>query len=243
MKILYTQNQYKTAKGSEKLPLQCYQCSKTFYRLKRHIRYEQKTKRGRLKYCSVKCCNEGFKSLRKYTELKCSQCNNWFKRRTKDIKPSKSGNYFCNVSCLGKYRRKDTKQKTNKVVKKCLLCDKPKATKGSKYCVNHKGHRPNDIKTKQRTDNHTLKHIKERVNYDSQRMHIQVRAHCKKRNQNLQKNPCSNCGYSLHVQLCHIKAVSLFPDTATLGEINDPSNIATLCPNCHWEYDNGYLQL
>lgn len=50
--------------------------------------------------------------------------------------------------------------------------------------------------------------------------------------------PCQACGYSKHVELCHIRPVSSFPASASLGEINDRRNIRVLCPNCHWEFDN-----
>lgn len=50
---------------------------------------------------------------------------------------------------------------------------------------------------------------------------------------------CEACGYSKHAEVAHIKAVSDFPSTATLAEINAPSNLLRLCPNCHWEYDAG----
>jgi predicted nucleic-acid-binding Zn-ribbon protein len=52
------------------------------------------------------------------------------------------------------------------------------------------------------------------------------------------KLPCNNCGYTKHVELAHIKAVSSFDKTTTLGEINSPDNVIQLCPNCHWEFDN-----
>jgi len=55
--------------------------------------------------------------------------------------------------------------------------------------------------------------------------------------------PCKNCGYSKHVELCHIKPVASYPDTATLSEINDESNVIQLCRNCHWEFDNNLLAL
>lgn len=54
---------------------------------------------------------------------------------------------------------------------------------------------------------------------------------------------CAICGYDKHVEIAHIKAVSEFPDDATIAEINDASNLIGLCPNHHWEYDNGILEL
>lgn len=54
----------------------------------------------------------------------------------------------------------------------------------------------------------------------------------------LTNRPCLHCGYDKHVELAHIIAVSSFPDTALLSEVNSESNVIPLCPNCHWEFDN-----
>ena len=58
------------------------------------------------------------------------------------------------------------------------------------------------------------------------------------------QNPCCKiCGYNKHVEVAHIKAVSEFPDSSTIGEIDSIDNLVGLCPNHHWEYDNGLLEL
>lgn len=49
---------------------------------------------------------------------------------------------------------------------------------------------------------------------------------------------CNSCGYDKHYEVCHIKAVSDFPDEALVEEINSIDNLMALCPNCHWEFDN-----
>ena len=49
---------------------------------------------------------------------------------------------------------------------------------------------------------------------------------------------CEACGYSKHVEVCHVVAVKDFPETATVAEINAPENLRVLCPNCHWELDH-----
>lgn len=54
---------------------------------------------------------------------------------------------------------------------------------------------------------------------------------------------CAVCGYDKHVDIAHIKAVSEFDDNATIEEINNPNNLIGLCPNHHWEYDHGLLNL
>lgn len=54
---------------------------------------------------------------------------------------------------------------------------------------------------------------------------------------------CAVCGYNKHIEIAHIKAVSDFDDSATITEINDINNLIGLCPNHHWEYDNGLLDI
>lgn len=51
-------------------------------------------------------------------------------------------------------------------------------------------------------------------------------------------NECVKCGYSKHVETCHIKGIAHFPKTAKISEVNALSNLMLLCPNCHWEFDN-----
>ena len=55
--------------------------------------------------------------------------------------------------------------------------------------------------------------------------------------------PCHNCGYSKHVELCHIKPINEFLSTNFIKDVNNRNNIIQLCPNCHWEFDNNLLKL
>jgi hypothetical protein len=50
---------------------------------------------------------------------------------------------------------------------------------------------------------------------------------------------CIICGYSKYIDVCHIKQVSEFPDTATIKEINSLSNLIAMCKTHHWELDHG----
>jgi len=54
---------------------------------------------------------------------------------------------------------------------------------------------------------------------------------------------CGICGYSEHVEICHIREVADFSPEAKLREVNAPLNLAALCPNHHWEFDHGLLLL
>lgn len=52
---------------------------------------------------------------------------------------------------------------------------------------------------------------------------------------------CEKCGYSLHIEVCHKKSVSSFPETSKVKEINKIENLVGFCETHHWEFDNGYL--
>lgn len=53
---------------------------------------------------------------------------------------------------------------------------------------------------------------------------------------------CEVCGYDKHVEVAHIVDIASFPDDATIREINSAENVRGLCPNHHWEFDNGILE-
>lgn len=52
---------------------------------------------------------------------------------------------------------------------------------------------------------------------------------------------CAACGYDLHVDIAHLAAIATFAPSATIAEVNDPTNLVALDKRCHWEYDHGYL--
>ena len=54
---------------------------------------------------------------------------------------------------------------------------------------------------------------------------------------------CAICGYDKHIEVCHIKAISSYNNDTLVSEINDIKNLIGLCPNHHWELDNGLLAL
>ncbi len=59
--------------------------------------------------------------------------------------------------------------------------------------------------------------------------------------ENTADKSCMLCGYDKHVQACHIKPVSEFDENCTVAEVNALENLILLCPNCHWEFDNGLI--
>ena len=54
---------------------------------------------------------------------------------------------------------------------------------------------------------------------------------------------CYVCGYDKHVDICHIRALSDFPEETPLRVANAPENLAALCPNHHWEFDHRLLDI
>ena len=81
-----------------------------------------------------------------------------------------------------------------------------------------------------------------RKNWQSARSAIQKSAR-KIYFDNVSSPKCEICGYVHHIEVAHIRPVSDFPDTALIREINSLENLIGLCPNHHWEYDNGILKI
>lgn len=54
---------------------------------------------------------------------------------------------------------------------------------------------------------------------------------------------CVVCGYTNHVEVCHKKGIAEFSDDTLVSEINSIDNLVMLCPNHHWEFDNGLIVL
>ena len=52
---------------------------------------------------------------------------------------------------------------------------------------------------------------------------------------------CAVCGYAVHYEVCHIKAISEFIPTDFVADVNELNNLVALCPNHHWEFDHGLL--
>lgn len=52
---------------------------------------------------------------------------------------------------------------------------------------------------------------------------------------------CVVCSYNKHIEVAHIKPVSEFDNNETIAVINSLDNLVALCPNHHWEFDNGLI--
>lgn len=73
-----------------------------------------------------------------------------------------------------------------------------------------------------------------------QSLYGRIRVHARYLTRHLPKL-CSQCGYSNHVQVAHIKGINTFSRDTLISVVNNLDNLAFLCPNHHWELDHGML--
>ena len=97
----------------------------------------------------------------------------------------------------------------------------------------------NSISLKKKTKKEVFENTK---NWQSARSWIQKRARESYQKSDKPKS-CIVCGYNKTYQVAHIKAVSDFSGEITIEEVNSLDNLIALCPNHHWEYDHGLLNL
>lgn len=146
---------------------------------------------------------------------------------------------FCNHSCSASYNNSLRQKK--EILKKCSNCGELFETynKKNNYCSSIC-----------KTINLSIDFIKmtkkelfeRRKNYQSARGSIQTHAlKFYKKSDKIQK--CCICGYDKFFEVAHIKSVSSFSDDTLIEEINNINNLLALCPNHHWELDNGLLIL
>ena len=153
--------------------------------------------------------------------VSCLHCNKEFEKSNSDIK--KSPNNYCSRSCAAKRNNKKPKrQRTNRC--ECgvlILSDRKRCS----HC-HQKSILPKDC---------TLGE----ASYDyGHNAYAKVRQRARTVAKRQGWTSCCKCGYDKHIEIAHIKAISNFPSDTPLTEINCPSNLMPLCPNCHWEFDH-----
>jgi hypothetical protein len=141
---------------------------------------------------------------------------------------------FCSKSCAASFNNK--KHPKRKPEHNCKKCHTP-ITCGKMYCSTCSPKKTNRHKK-------TLQEALYQNKNDRSNKYSYIRWHARKVYFSLNKNPsCHNCGYDKHVEVCHIKAICNHDPKTTIEEVNRPENLIGLCPNCHWEFDKGLLDL
>lgn len=139
---------------------------------------------------------------------------------------------FCSRSCSAKTTNKIPKRK--KKINYCSFCGKETGFFRRKFCTecNPMNKDWNSItygeatQTRKYQKNSRIRNLSRKIYKSSGK-----------------PKRCMICGYDKHFEVCHIKPISSFPKTATVGEINNIDNLIALCPNHHWELDHGNLIL
>lgn len=165
----------------------------------------------------------------KFVSKECKQCS-------QEFKTNYSSQIFCSRSCSSSYNNSVSPKRARKVYP-CSDCGKPLPRPRQVRC--------NDCSLSSiriSVDSSTLKDLREK--YSTSEYHAKIRGNSRSVYKRTGKPyQCQVCSYSTHVDICHIKDVRDFPQTATLSEVNDASNLVALCKNHHWEFDNGHLTL
>lgn len=147
---------------------------------------------------------------------------------------------FCNCSCAAKYNNSIKPKRLRTLI--CKTC-KNKILSGFTYCddcITSGKHVHGGSYIGDRTIGEELLRVKSsRV---SSNFYTNIRKHAKSCTKDWKKE-CFNCKYQKHVEICHIKPISSFPEDTKISKVNEDKNLILLCPNCHWELDNNILKL
>lgn len=147
---------------------------------------------------------------------------------------------FCTIKCRNAFNQRSWQKQNKKICPKCKQNTMGKLSKRCGKCW-----KPLTVeKCKEFT-------IQDYINLPSVKgkhpswKFSHIKGFARKWNKDLTELPCQNptCGYSKHVELAHIIPISKFSLDTKLKIVNSKKNIHALCPNCHWEFDHGFLKL
>jgi predicted nucleic acid-binding Zn ribbon protein len=166
----------------------------------------------------------------------CRGCNFKFTEETTRIEPQRprpvvnclvcgketKNSRFCSSSCSATYnnRRQPKRKRINRV---CRRCGIPIAHRRTVCDACN----PSYVDWTKRTISQLRETAKHQVNAQIQSVARLAYARAKL------PLVCRNCGYSKHVEICHIRAINTFSDDTPVAAVNDLANLVALCPNCH----------
>ena len=209
----------------------CDGCTETFDIKKSQYEYEKRVRNRDSLACSRECSRYVLHGYPKSNIVcrNCEGCGTLFSRK----RSAGEGARFCSRSCSNR------KHGENEVVveKSCIRCHRIKPIgRRMKMCDDCR------VAGSTKSDYKSLTVGDLRDKYSTHQFHAKIRGAARAvfRQSGLPME-CVNCGYSLHVDICHIKPVASFPPETTIDEVNSLSNLVTLDKRCHWEFDNGYL--
>lgn len=143
---------------------------------------------------------------------------------------------YCSRSCSTIANNRVRSKRSGNIWGSCILCGAEVSTyKANQVCRLCKP-RTNALANK------TLAGL--RAEYNINQYHAKVRGNARAVYLASGKpKECYVCGYSLHVDICHIVDVQDFDMAAKIEDVNNISNLVALCKNHHWEFDNRVIKL
>lgn len=158
-------------------------------------------------------------------EIECPKCG-------KKFIANFNGKKYCSVACSN-----SMKPRRKKSTHPCHTCGDLITIKRKycKKCVSIGKHLSSGKLPVDKT-------IRESLYKNDANKYTKIRVHARSV---MKKEPqvCKMCEYNKHVEVCHIKDISDFDLETKISVVNHPSNLALLCPNCHWEFDHGELNI
>ena len=211
------------------ITLQCLNCQKDFIRpLKYH---RSNLKRGRIStYCSPECHNSKRPIIK-------TQCKNFKCKKEFITKSNKQS--FCSITCSVSINNQMRLTKTLPLEPSFTICQKCKC----------QVKRKEKSRIRKLCDTCWFKDwskttISDLGVTDFRDRHSRIRSHSRyvyKTNNG--KMSCHECGFDAHINICHIKPVNLFPLDTPISIVNSYDNLIALCPNHHWLFDHGQLDI
>lgn len=144
---------------------------------------------------------------------------------------------FCSRSCAAKHNNMVHPKRHKK--NRCKTCGQP-CTSNRIYCIEcYKQKRYEEFK-----ERITLISLNEEQNARKYQVNSKIRTWARMVYRRSDRPKCCVvCGYNKHYEVCHKKPINSFSEDTPISVINDLDNLVALCPNHHWEFDNGLLSL
>lgn len=176
-------------------------------------------------------CKNACSGRTKKIAVKCSNCDVIVNRSESDFKKSATGRFFCTRRCAAIYNNHNMPKRKRKI----KLCD----------CGNEIDIR---VKTCSTCRSEYQLQLNNRTIYDllykdGANKYGNIRWFARRDYYRSAKKTCVICGYSNHIEVAHIKAISKFDEQTAISVVNSLNNLVGLCRNCHWELDNESLSI
>jgi hypothetical protein len=149
---------------------------------------------------------------------------------------------FCSRSCAAKHNNKiyPKRKCATQNCSKCGVDLGKKWIKARKLCDNCllQHHLRNSTSTSLIADRTLKEYLEIHKTKSTSNRYCGIRNHASKViTRSNRPKVCAECGYSNHVEICHIRGIAEHSPDTKVSEINDLSNLIYLCPNHHWEFD------